>query len=313
MRRHITRTLLAAAAASVTVTTLGLSAANAASTAGAARVGGTVLNPPSGGPPIYTNAGCDGFIGGPLRGSTNAPATPPTCAMSGYQASGRDFRFAQAVITVPTIAGVVDTSPQFYVGLNDGGTIGPATRPNGWAHAGIAACTVNVDTCPDGWTAFYQVIQFGTPGVFVSVPLTGVAGGDGVFFSVYFNLVGNAVRFTVTLPDGTTISRTVAVNGSVYTTAVAMADWLFTGTSPIPTVPLANTRLTQFFQGRFTTLSGQQATFTGPWALNPVEVTTNGVAPPGGTLLSAPSFLWTDGNSFNGLTGDAFGIWLYNP
>jgi hypothetical protein len=157
------------------------------------------------------------------------------------------------------------------------------------------------------------VVQFGTPNFFVSVPLTGVAGGDGVFFSVYFNSVGNAVRFVVTLSDGTTTARTVAVNGSVYTTAVALADWLFTNTSPIPVAPPANTRLTQFFQGRFTTLSGQQGTFNGPWGLNPVEATTNGVAPPGGTLLSAPSFLWTDGSSFKGLPGDAFGVWLYNP
>jgi len=28
--------------------------------------------------------------------------------------------------------------------------------------------------------------------------------------------------------------------------------------------------------------------------------------------VSAPSFRWTDGTSFNGLPGDAFGAWLYN-
>ncbi len=303
MRKHIARTLLAAAAVGVTVTTFGFTAASAASAASTARAG-SILNPPSGGAPIYTMANCGNF-----KGPINGPAAPPGCAMSGYQASGRDFRFAQAVIAVPTTNGGFG-SPSFYIGLNDG-ILGPASDPNGFAHAGLEPCPINVDTCPNGWEGFYQVEENGTPGVFVRVRLAGVAGGDGVFFSVYFNSVGNAVRFVVTLPDGTSTGQTVAVNGSVYTTAVAVTDWSQFGSGPA--APVANTRLTQFLQGRFSTLSGQQGTFEGPWTLNPVEATSNGFAPPSGTLISAPSFLWTDGNSFKGLPGDAFGVWLYNP
>ncbi len=283
MRRRMTRTLLAAAAAGATAATLGLTAAGAAS---AASTTTHTTGPPSGTTPIYTNANCDTDL----------------CAQSGYQASNRDFRFASAVIRVPTSNGVVDISPQFYVGLQD---------TNGWAHAGIEPCTGG--GCPNGWEGFYEVFQDGTPLLTVHVPFDGVAAGDGVFFSIYFNSVGNAVRLVVTLPDGTTSAQTVAVNGSIYTAAVAEADWSNDDTQPIPTVPLANTRLTQFFQGRFTTLSGSQGTFDGPWVLSPIETTTNGHAPPAGTLISAPSYLWNDGNSYQGLPRDAFGVWLYNP
>ena len=58
-------------------------------------------------------------------------------------------------------------------------------------------------------------------------------------------------------------------------------------------------------------MSGQRGTFTGPWTLNPIKATSNGSAPPLGTLTSAPAYLWTDGNSFKQQFGDAFGVWLY--
>ncbi len=289
MRTRIARSLFAVAAAGVTATTLSLMAAGAASAS-------PVINMPSGGTPVYTNTNC----------------TTGTCAVAGYQASGRDFRYAQAVITVPTSIGAVATSPELYVGLHDG-NLTNTDYPSAWAHAGIEPCTVG-GGCPSGWEGFYEVFQDGAPVITVHVPFAGVVAGDGVFFSIYFNSVGNADRFVVTLPDGTTFGQTVAVNGPVYTSAVASADWTNTGAlNPNPAVPAANTRVSQFFQGRFTTLSGQQGTFNGPWSLNPVEATTNGFAPPSGTLVAAPAFLWTDANSFKGLWGDAFGVWLYHP
>jgi hypothetical protein len=312
MRRRITSALLAAAAAGATVTTLGFTAAGAANTAPLASAAAHPINRPSGGAPIYTDANCPRVIpptsppSGPADSAitANATITSASCARSGYQASNRDFRFAQAVIAVPTADGSLATSPDLYVGLY--------SSPTEFARAGIEPCTINFN-CPNGWQGFYEVMQQGTPTISVTVPFTGVVAGDGVFFSIYFNSVGNAVRFVVTLPDGTTAGQTAAMNGPVYTTAVALADWSLTTTSPAPAVPLANSRVTQFFQGRFTTLSGQQGTFNGPWTLNPVEVTTNGLAPPSGTLISAPSYLWTDANSFKGLPSDAFGVWLYNP
>ena len=300
MRRRLARALFGAAAASVTVTTLGFTAAGAASTAP------PMLNPPSGGTPIYTDANCPPVLTVPSDSAkaVNATITAASCARSGYQASNRDFRFASAVIKVPTSLGSLATSPDLYVGLY--------SSPTEFARAGIEPCTIG-GGCPDGWQGFYEVMQQGTPTLSIVVPFDGVVAGDGVFFSIYFNSVGNADRFVVTLPDGTTFGQTAAVDGPVYTTAVALADWSLTTTRPAPAVPPANSRVTQFFQGRFTTLSGQQGTFNGPWTVNPVEVTTKGLAPPAGTLISAPSFLWTDANSFKGLPADAFGVWLYNP
>src|ERR1035438_5693191 len=54
----------------------------------------------SNGRPISSTANCFGF-GGPLLSETgDGSATPPPCALSGYQARSRDFRFVQALITV---------------------------------------------------------------------------------------------------------------------------------------------------------------------------------------------------------------------
>ncbi len=312
MRRNVTRTLLAAAAAGVTVTTLSFSAgaAGAASTANAPQAGSTIVNSPSGGTPIYTDANCPLLnIGGPDANApalSDAPAAPqPSCITSGYQASGRDFRFAQALIVVPTSRGLISTSPSFYVGLSASATE--------YARAGIVPCGVNIVTCPNGWRGLFQVEEPGAPPITQIMNFSAaVPAGSGVLVSIYFNQAGNAVRFSVTLPDGSIVGKTFGVHGPVYTSAVAAADWTLTRTRPQPARPVANTRWTQFLQGRFTTLSGQAGTFAGPWTLNPVEVSSNGLAPPDGTLISAPSYLWTDGNSVNGLPGDAFGVWLYN-
>ena len=70
-------------------------------------------------------------------------------------------------------------------------------------------------------------------------------------------------------------------------------------------------RDTQFFQGRFTTANGSQGTFNGPWTLTAVDGTSNGNLPPSGTLISQPSYLWNDGNGFNGMGEDAFGVWRF--
>jgi hypothetical protein len=162
---------------------------------------------------------------------------------------------------------------------------------------------------PSGWDTFVQVEEptLATP-LTVSQPVPDALEGDGIFFSVYLNAAGNSLHFVTTLPDGTTTKDTVAVSGPVYTAAQALADWSAT-TTPQPAVPAANTRVSQFYQGHFTTLSGAQGTFDGPWNLNPVELTSNGFAPPLGTLIAAPSYLWNDATTPQGT--DAFGVWLY--
>ncbi len=100
----------------------------------------------------------------------------------------------------------------------------------------------------------------------------------------------------------------------VYTDAQAFGDW--TGAAedatPAPVPPAVDKiRVSQFFQGRFTTLNGSQGTFKGPWTLTAVDATTNGSVEPLGTLIGQPSFLWDDGSSFDSLGNDAFGVWLF--
>src|SRR6266702_911505 len=101
MRRRITKAFFATAAAGATITTLGLAAASPAGAAASGRhhhFTGTYFTP-TGGTPIPTAANC----------VTSSPVVPSdNCSMAGYQASGRTFRFAQALITVPNHICVVD-------------------------------------------------------------------------------------------------------------------------------------------------------------------------------------------------------------
>src|ERR1700729_555378 len=108
MRRRITKAFFATAAAGATITTLGL----AASPAGAASTHAKGFTPT--GTIVGTNANC-------------VLSTPPipadNCGRAGYQASGRTFRFAQALITIPDHPGsVASADPTLYVALDNSGT-----------------------------------------------------------------------------------------------------------------------------------------------------------------------------------------------
>jgi len=302
MRGHATQTLLAAAAAGVTALAFtAAGAADAASTAAVARASHRIGRP-SGGAPIDTTANCFGFGGPLLRDTGDAPATLPPCALSGYQASGRDFRFVQARITVPGHAADTTAAPMVYIAL-DASTPGRSD----YARAGIEPD----GSSRSGWDAFLEVQQPARAPVFIARAVPKPLGGRAIFFSIYLTAAGNSLHFVTILPKGTTFEHMVAVNGPVYTAARALADWSDTDASPIPVTPVANTRLAQFRQGRFTTLTGAQGTFEGPWTLNPVEVTSDGSASPDQARISAPSYLWTSPGTLRGLPGDAFGVWLY--
>jgi hypothetical protein len=329
MPRRITKAFFATAAAGATITTLGFAAASPAGAAVSGRhhhFTGSYFTP-SGGTPIPTAANC----------VTTTLLPSDNCAMSGYQASGRDFRFAQALITVPNHNAVVDpdsatTEPDAteYVALDNS-----STNTYEFARVGIAPCpsgdtevivpTAAASTCPttgntSGWVAFSAVVQpTGTPTISLN-PLAISAEGSGILVNAYLEPTGNAVHFTTTMPGGTTINNVVTVSGPVYTKAMAVADWTTAvinsgnGTGddgPMPDVPAAKLRDSQFFQGRFTTTSGAQGTFNGPWTLNALEATSNGTLPPTGTLIAQPSFLWNDGSGFNKMGDDAFGLWRF--
>jgi hypothetical protein len=327
MRGTITRTLVAAAAAGATI--LGAAAPGVAAATG----GG--MSAPSGGTPIPTNANC--------------VINVPPCGMAGYQGSGRDFRYAHAVITVPAYGGRVvvpttengparngpstpgytDLDPTFYMALDDS-----TDTASDYARVGIRPCSIGV-SCPagdtSGWAAFTQIVV--NPGVALGIgdsvrtdgtgpgpgakhPIPAEVEGKGIFVSVYLTPTGNSVHTLIIVPattttPGATYNDTFPVNGPVYTAAQALVDWTNVTGKPQPAVPTAAVRDTQFGQGGFTTLGGQRGTFTGPWALQAVEATTNGLLPPAGTVIARPSYLWTDRRSFGGLRGDAFGVWRF--
>jgi hypothetical protein len=322
MRRRINRTLLTATAASVSVITLGFMATGAvgAATTTTGLASGTSIVTP-----ILTDTTCV---------PTTAPGLPSdNCARAGWQASGRDFRYAAASIVVPDHVGAVAPDPALYVALDDSGDV------YDYARVGIKPCpTTNITgsgdaTCPNaaspgtgvdpsGWAVFAKVVvNGGTPTTF-SAALPALAVGLGVSVSAYLEPSGNWVRFSITTPNTTSLggglgksyNRSMAVSGPVYTDALAVADWTGIGTSSItepvqPVLGSANTSAyDQFFQGRFTTWSGTQGTFNGKWTVTKVEATTNGLAPSGTSLATGPSYLWSNDK----YPHDAFGVWIYH-
>jgi hypothetical protein len=191
MRSRVPRSPGKALAAGATAALLGLSMAGSAAAAGpTAR-----LFSPSGGTPLPTSTSCTGF----------APAPAQGCAMAGYQARGRDFRYAQAVITVPDHNGMVTTcppgadcaavagpgrvrrgairgtplpaesDPQIYVALagspdGTGGPPGstgesPGITTGKYARVGVRPCTGGAPCGTSGWEAFAQVADAGSPPV----------------------------------------------------------------------------------------------------------------------------------------------------
>jgi len=315
MRRRITRTLFTAAAAGVTITTLGFAAA---SPAGAASHHVKPFTPS--GTLVGTNANCS---------LTNITLPSDNCGKAGYMATGRTFRFAQALITVPNHLGsiVSPADPTLYVALDNSGT-------NTWQYTrvGIAPCPAaavgifivpgTAVTCPTvvagntaNWVVFTATADAGGPPVVTIHPLANAFMGDGILVNVYLAPTGNSVATTITLPNGTTYNNTFPITGPTYTNAQATADWTTAiengAAAPEPAVPAAKVRDAQFFQGRFTTSNGSQGTFNGPWTLNAWEATSNGTLPPTGTLIGQPSYLWNDGNGFGGKGDDAFGVWRF--
>ena len=318
MRKRITRALFTAAAAGVTITTLGYAAASPAGAAAARHPRYFTPN----GTLVGTNANCS---------LTTIALPSDNCGKAGYEATGRNFRFAQALITVPDHLGsiVSPADPTEYVALDNS-----ATNTYQYTRVGIAPCPASAVgifiapgpggsiTCPSvvagntsNWVVFVATADQGGPPTLTVHPIPNAAMGDGVLVNVYLAPTGNSVATTITLPNGTTYNNTFAITGPTYTDAQAVSDWTTAiengAAAPEPAVPSAKIRDTQFFQGRFTTSSGAQGTFNGPWTLKAWEATSNGTLPPTGTLIAQPSYLWNDGNGFGGKGDDAFGNWRY--
>jgi len=292
MRRRITRTLVAAAAAGVTVGTLGFTAAGAASAAVSSKAQPSML--------------------GSTIGSTSS---------AGYEASGRDFRYISSTITVPDTSFLTGLYPQEYIQLSNG-SLNEVGNPTGnqYVRAGIESCIVARtfgDVCPTGtWVAYVEAFNNSLNGPFFShyYNLAGVNQGDGVNFSIYYNEVGNELSFVITPPStsGTPQYYKTRAYGAIFDHAAALDDFTDSTGTPIALPPFIHAfRINQFLQGAITTEGGARGSFVGPWTTSEVVATSNGLLPPSGTTRVSPSNLWSDGLTANGAVraDDAFGVW----
>jgi hypothetical protein len=255
-----------------------------------------------------------------------------TSSYAGYEASGRDFRFIHAVISVPNQpqapppstrpagrrpANVPDgfLYPQAYIQLSNGSQGSGDT----YARTGIETCLVaeNLDPgfiCPTGvqWVAFIETFINSTTPVFAHFVPLDANQGDGIGFSIYYPQQGTAVYFTLYAPSGAVLQFQAPVSGPVFDHAAGLADYTNNGGTPIPLpVGTQQFRMTQFQQGAVTTDAGDKGSWTGPWVTSQVEATSNGLPFPQGTVEASPSYLWTDGAVANGAArnNDAFGVW----
>jgi hypothetical protein len=291
MRRRITRTLVAAAAAGVTVGTLGFTAAGAASAAVSSKAQPSML--------------------GSTIGSTSS---------AGYEASGRDFRYISSTITVPDTSFLTGLYPQEYIQLSNGSLTQPSGGGNAYTRAGIESCIVARTfgaTCATGtWVAYVEAFNNSLNGPFFShyYNLAGVNQGDGVNFSIYYNEVGNELSFVITPPStsGTPQYYKTRAYGAIFDHAAALDDFTDSTGTPIALPPFIRAfRINQFLQGAITTEGGARGSFVGPWTTSEVVATSNGLLPPSGTTRVSPSNLWSDGLTANGAVRpfDAFGVW----
>jgi hypothetical protein len=291
MRSRIMSTFVAAAAAGVTATTLGLAVTGAASAAVATKAQPHTI--------------------GTTIGSTSS---------AGYEASGRNFRYVSSTITVPDTSFLTGLYPTEYIQLSNGSLTQPTGGGDTYTRAGIESCVVARsfgDICTTGtWVAFVEAFNNSLNGPFFShfFNLAGVNQGDGVNFSIYFDQAGNELHFVITPPStsGTPQFYKTRAFGPLYDHAAALDDFTNSTGTPIALPPFIHSfRINQFLQGALTTYSGARGSFVGPWVTSPVIATSNGLLPPSGTTRVSPSPLWSDGLLANGAVraNDAFGVW----
>ena len=291
MRRRITRTLVAAAAAGVTVSTLGFAAAGSASAA-------------------VSSKAQPATIGTTITSTSSA----------GYEASGRDFRFITSTITVPDTDFLTGLYPQEYIQLSNGSLTQFSGGGDQYVRAGIESCTVAQSfgyTCTTGtWVAYIEAFDNSLNGPYFShyAQLAGVNQGDGVNFSIYYNEVGNELSFVITPPStsGTPQYYKTQAYGAIFDHAAALDDFTDSTGTPIGLPPFVQPfRINQFLQGAITTEHGLKGSFVGPWTTSPVVATSNGLPYPSGAVRVSPTPLWSDGLSANNAVraNDAFGVW----
>jgi hypothetical protein len=157
---------------------------------------------------------------GKAHAGRSLPVTA-TDSFAGYEDSGRDFRFINAVISVPNQPQPPPVSrpgghpsadvpedflyPQAYVQLSSG-SLGSGDV---YARTGVETCLVAEDLdpgfiCPDGvlWVAFIETFINSTEPEFSHFVPLDANSGDGIGFSIYYpSQYGTAVYFTLTAPS----------------------------------------------------------------------------------------------------------------
>ncbi len=286
MRRRITRTLLAAAAAGVTAGTLGLTAVGAADAAVSHTASGNI---------------------GPTMATTST---------AGYEASGRDFRYISSTITVPDTSFLTGLYPQEYIQLSNGSL----ASGDQYVRAGIESCIVARSygaVCTTGsWVSYVEAFNNSLNGPYFAhySELSGVNQGDGVNFSIFYDEPGNELHFVITPPptSGPAEYYKTQAYGAIFQYADAVDDFTNSTGVPIALPPFVRAfRINQFLQGALTTYRGSRGSFIGKWTTSAVIATSNGLLPPSGTTRVSPTPLWSDGLSANNQVRlwDAFGVW----
>ena len=236
MRRRITRTLFAAAAAGVTVSTLGFTAAGAASAAVSSKA-----QPPTIGTTI---------------GSTSS---------AGYEASGRDFRFITSTIRVPDTNFLTGLYPQEYIQLSNGSLTQPTGGGNAYTRAGIEPCVVARsfgDVCTTGtWVAFVEAFNNSLNGAVLLALLQPGRGEPGRRRQLQHLLQRGRQRasYVITPPStsGTPQFYKTQAYGAIFDHAAALDDFTDSTGTPIALPPFVQRfRINQFLQGAITTENG---------------------------------------------------------
>ena len=217
------------------------------------------------------------------------------CTLTGYRASGADFRYAQAVITVPDGPGT-PALPRFYVALK--GRLAEARAGVSW------------DSRAATWQVHAGCWRPGRRAVAAAYPIPAGFEGHRVFVSIYYDRSRDTMSVRLRLPGGSVHTPVFAACQPRYPQALAVADWQGVSWG----APLAGqrpaTRLTRFLRGRFTTVRGQRGTFAGPWKLTRYVVSGGHVARHT-WMMSAPGRLGAWQAAGRARPASAFGIWVY--
>ncbi|HTT51365.1 MAG TPA: hypothetical protein VMH35_08200 [Streptosporangiaceae bacterium] len=241
-----------------------------------------------------------------------------TRSTAGYEASGRDFRYISATITVPDTSFLTGLYPQEYIQMSNG-SLGSGDQ---YVRAGIEACVVaksldpSVTCAPGSWVSYVEAFNNSLNGPYFAhyAGLSGVSQGDGVNFSIYSDEQGNELHFVITPPStsGPVESYKTQAYGPIFDHAAAVDDFTDSTGTPIALPPFVHSfRINQFLQGAITTENGQRGSFVGPWTITPIDATSNGLPYPSGTVRVSPGRLWTSNLPANGATRpwDSFGVW----